>query len=165
MLDVRKQAITGVVPPQQDEALIRERWPSVARMPAVANLGRQLTRTIVLAPLAWLLMAPIYFAKVLPVLARRYAVTNKRLLIRGGWSGRAVKEVPLEQIDDVRLRADANSNFFRAATLEIVSGGNVVMTLPGTPDPESFRVAIVNACNAWVPGRSKRLAFIPASTK
>jgi hypothetical protein len=165
MLDVRKQAVTGLVSPQQDEALIRERWPSVARVPVVANLGRQLTRTIILAPLAWLLMAPIYFAKVLPVFARRYTVTNKRLMIRGGWSGRPLKEVPLAQIEEVRLRPDANSNFFRAATLEIVSGDHVVMTLPGTPDPEAFRVTILNACNAWVPGRSKKLAFIPASTK
>src|SRR5947209_15718935 len=108
MQDGRAQAITGVVPPETGEAVIRMAWPSVARFPAVATLGRQLTRTIILAPLAWLLMGPFYFAKVLPFFARRYSVTNQRLMIRGGWSGRPIKEVKLEQIDDVRLHTDAN---------------------------------------------------------
>ena len=37
------------------------------------------------------------------------------------------------------------------------------MTLPGVPDPESFRQAIFNARNAWVPGMAKRLPFLAAS--
>jgi hypothetical protein len=167
MLDVRQQAVTGVVPPQQGEAKIREAWPSVARVPAVANLGRLLTRTIILAPLAWLLMGMYYFAKIgipFPFTARRYTLTNRRLMIRTGWKGKVRQEVALGDIDDVRLVTDANSNFFRAGTLEIVSRGQVVMTLPGTPEPDSFRIAILNACNAWVPGRvSKAVPFQPAS--
>jgi hypothetical protein len=164
MLDVRQQAVTGVVPPQVAEAKIREAWPSVARSPAVANLGRALTRTIVLAPVAWLVMSVLYFGKVLPILARRYTLTNRRLMIRKGWSGKVAQEVALGDIDDVRLHADANSTFFRAATLEIVSKDKVVMTLPGTPEADSFRVAILNACNAWVPGRAaKAIPFQPAS--
>lgn len=165
MVDVRNQAVSGIVPPLQHEAVIRDRWPSVARFPAVAGLGRQLTRTIVLAPLAWLIMAPFYFAKVLPFLARRYSLTNRRLMIRAGWAGKSVQEVLLEKIDEVRVHTDANSNFFRSATVEIVSGGKTVLSLPGTPDPDPFRMAILSACNAWVPGRSKKMPFIPASAK
>src|SRR5207248_674943 len=45
------QAITGVVPPLLAEATIRTVWPSVTdASPAVANLGRTLIKTIVLAP-------------------------------------------------------------------------------------------------------------------
>jgi hypothetical protein len=124
-----------------------------------------LTRTIFLAPLAWLLMAPFYFAKILPIVGRRYTLTNRRLMIRKGWSARPVKEVPLEQIDDIRIHYDGNSDFFRAGTLEVVSKGNVVLAMPGTPGPEGFRVAILNACTAWVPGRAKSIPFIPASAK
>jgi hypothetical protein len=164
MLDVRQQAVTGVVPPQLAEAKIREAWPSVARAPAVANLGRALTRTIVLAPLAWLVMSLLYFGKVLPFTARRYTLTNRRLMIRKGWSGKVAQEIALGDIDDVRLETDANSTFFRAATLAIISKGQVVMALPGTPEADSFRVAILNACNAWVPGRAgKAIPFQPAS--
>src|SRR5580704_10305842 len=103
MGDVRQQAVTGVFSPHEREAKIRESWPSVARVPAVANLGRLLTRTIILAPLAWLLMSGVYFAKLLPFLMRRYTLTNRRLMIRRGWNGKAAHEVPLDKIDDVRL--------------------------------------------------------------
>jgi hypothetical protein len=166
MVDVRHQAVTGVVPPQQAEALIREAWPSVARNHGVAGLGQALTRTIVLAPLGWLIMSGLYFGKLLPVFARRYTLTNRRLMIRKGWAGKVAHEVALGHIDDVRVQTDGNSTFFRAATLEIISKGQVVLTLPGTPEPDSFRIAILNACNAWVPGRvGKVMPFLPASAK
>jgi hypothetical protein len=163
MPDVRKQVITGVVPPDLDEARIREAWPSVARLPGLASLGRALTGTIVLAPLAWLLMSVGYFGKVLPFLARRYTLTNRRVMIRHGLKGKPGQEVKLGDIDDVRVKTDANSDFFRAADLEIISNGQVVLTLRGVPEPEGFRQAVLNACNAWVPGR-KRGPFIPASS-
>jgi hypothetical protein len=162
MLDVRKQVITGVVPPELAEARIREAWPSVARNPGMASLGRVLTRTIVLAPLAWLIMAGGYFGKLLPFLARRYTLTNKALMIRRGLKGKPGQSVPLADIHDVQVKTDANSDFFRAGNLEIISNGQVVMTLRGVPEPDGFRHAILNACNAWVPGR-KRGPFIPAS--
>jgi hypothetical protein len=162
MPDVRKQAIAGVVPPEVDEARIREAWPSVARSPGLASLGRVLTGTIVLAPLAWLIMSLGYFGKVLPFAARRYTLTNRRLMIRHGLKGKPGQEVKLGDIEDVRVKADANSDFFRAADLEIIAGGQVALTLRGVPEPEGFRQAILNTCNAWVPGR-KRGPFIPAS--
>jgi hypothetical protein len=164
--DVRNQAVTGVVSPQQGEALIREVYPSVARRPAVARLGRKLTGTILLAPLAWGLMFFAYFLKVLPGFARRYTLTNRRLCIRRGQSPKLNpsphEQVPLADIDEVRLVTDDNSTFFRAATLEIMSKGKVVLSLPGVPDPESFRHAILNACIAWVPGKTAG-PFLPAS--
>jgi hypothetical protein len=149
------QAVTGVVPPELSEARIREAWPSVAAFPALANLGRTLTGTVVLAPLAWLLMASVYFGKLLPFLACRYTVTNRRVMIRRGWSARPRHEIALGDIDDVRVVTDANSDFFRAGTIEILSKGLVALTLYGVPSPESFRHAILNARNAWVPGKAK----------
>jgi hypothetical protein len=162
MPDVRKQVITGVVPPEVDEALIREVRPSVARIPGLARLGRALTRTIVLAPLAWMLMAPAYFAKVGPFAARRYTLTNRRLMVRKGLQGKVGESVALADIDEVLIKTDDNSTFFRAADLEVVSRGQVVLTLRGVPEADNFRQSILNACNAWVPGRN-RGPFIPAS--
>ena len=90
MADARTQVVTGVVPPEVAEARIREVWPSVAASPGIANLGRVLTGTIVLAPLAWLLMAAVYFGKLLPFRAKRYTVTNRRVMIRRGLKGTAI---------------------------------------------------------------------------
>jgi uncharacterized membrane protein YdbT with pleckstrin-like domain len=163
MVDVRRQVITGLVPPELAEARIREAWPSVARMPAIAGLGRMLSRTLILAPLAWLLMSALYFGKLLPFVATRYTLTNRRLMIRKGLQGKPAQEVPLAEIDEVRIVTDANSDFFRAANLEIVSKGQVRMTLAGVPEADSFRLAVLNTCNAWVPGKTKSMPFIPAS--
>jgi len=164
MAAVRPQAITGVVAPDKSEMLIRERWPSVARNSAIASLGRALTNTIILAPLAWLLMAGLFFSKLLPIVGRRYTLTNRRVMIRKGWTGAVGQEVQLADIDDVRIVTDANSDFFRAANIEIVSKGNVVLTLYGIPEADSFRHAILNARNAWVPDKAHTLPFIAAKT-
>jgi hypothetical protein len=158
------QVVTGVVPPQLAEARIRECWPSVQGTPGLASLGRSLTRTIVLAPLGWVLMSGVFFGKLLPIVGRRYTLTNRRLMIRKGWKCTVAQEIPLADIDEVRVVTDANSDFFRAGTLEIVSKGQVAITLKGVPEPEGYRHAILNACNAWVPNRH-RGPFIPASAK
>ena len=163
MPDPRAFPVTGVIPPQLAEGRIREAWPSVAAVRMLAKIGRALTGTIVLAPLAWLLMSGFYFGKLLPFFMRRYTLTNRRLMIRKGWSGKVGDEVALADIDDVRLEQDANSEFFRAGTLGIVSGSSTVMTLYGVPEADSFRIAILNARNAWVPGKAKTLPFIAAS--
>jgi hypothetical protein len=162
-MHVDLQAIAGLTPPQLGEARIREAWPSVARATAIATLGRGLTRTIVLAPLAWLIMSLVYFGKLLPFAMTRYTLTNRRLMVRKGWKGKPRKEVALADIDDVRVVTDGNSDFFRAGTLEVLSGDRVVLTLAGVPEPDSFRHAVINACTAWVPGKAKSLPFIAAS--
>src|SRR5439155_22586316 len=100
MTEVRQQAITGVTPPEVAEARIREAWPSVASFPGIASLGRVLTNPIVLAPAAWLFMSVIYFGKLLPIFARRYTLTNRRVMIRKGWHGTPGGEVALGAIDD-----------------------------------------------------------------
>ncbi|MCI0682934.1 MAG: PH domain-containing protein [Gemmataceae bacterium] len=171
-MDIRQQAVTGVIAPDTAEARIREVWPSVAQYKGVAALGKWLTRTIILAPVGWLVMSGAYFGKLLPwvpLLNRvlpemtRYTLTNRRLMIRKGWRGAVEKEIPLAEIDDVRLVPGSVDDFFRAADVEIISQGQAVLTLPGVPDPESFRHAILNACMAWVPGKAKTLPFIAAS--
>jgi hypothetical protein len=141
---------------------IREIWPSVKRVPPVANLGKLLNNTIVLAPLGWLVMAGVYFSKVLPFVAVRYRLTDKRIMILRGWKGSISQQVPLVEIDDVQLDPASIDQFFRSADLKVMHGGNV-MTLVAVPDAESFRHMILDARNAWAPGKVKALPFIPAS--
>ena len=162
---VARQAVAGLTAPQTSEALIRETWPTVVDANAgAAALGKKLINSIVLAPLGWLLMAPLYFKKILPYFARRYTLTNRRIMIQRGLKPKPAQEVALADIDDVRLVPGSFDQFFETGTLEVVAKGQVALTLTGVPEPESFRWAIVNACAAWVPGKSKIVgAFIPAS--
>jgi hypothetical protein len=149
MLDGRNQAVTGLVPPQRGEALIRETWPGVEDVPAVAGLAHALMRTIILAPVAWLLLAPCYFKKILPFIAKRYTLTNRRLMIRRGLKPTPSREVALADIEDVRIEEGSISSFYRTGTLEVVSKGQVAMRLRAVKDPETFRRAVLNAKTAW----------------
>ena len=73
----------------------------------------------------------------------------------------AANMVALAEVEDVHILKDADSDFYREGTLEIMSGGKPVLTLEGVPEPESFREAVLNACRAWAPGKMKT-PFIPA---
>jgi hypothetical protein len=156
-IDQRKQVVTGLVPPQVGEALIREVWPSLlAVSPALARLAQALSGPpYVLRPLAWLLMGPLFLKKITPFLATRYQLTNRRLLVGRFGSRRPIQEIALAEIEDVRMEPDSFNTYYRAATLDVIAKGAVALKLPGVPEPESFRLAILNACNAWAPVRPK----------
>lgn len=156
------QAVTGVVPPEIAEARIRQCWPTVMdASPGMARMGKTLIRSIVLAPLGWLLLAPLYFKKVGPFGAKRYLLTNQRIVILHGLKMKPRGEVPLKDIEDVRLVESSYEPFYRSGTLEIVAGGKVALTLTGVPEPEAFRRSIENAAAAW--GSLKLQSVPPAS--
>ena len=155
--EVRQQPVIGLVPPQLAEAVIRVVWPSVTVSSAAAGLGKALMRSFFLAPLGWFLLAPFYFRKILPFLATRYVLTNRRIMVQRGLKGKPTREVNLNDVDEVRLPPDSLDPFYRSGNLEIIAKGQVALTLSGVPGPESFRVAIVDACKAWVPGKASAL--------
>lgn len=94
---------------------IREVWPSVARVPAIANLGKFLNNTMILAPLGWLIMSSVYFGKLLPFIGVRYRLTDKRVMILRGWKGAISQQVLLTEIDDVILDPASVDQYFRSA--------------------------------------------------
>ena len=159
-----RQAVTGLTPPQRAEAIIREVRPSVTAYPAIAGLARTLIRSVILAPLGWLLLAPLFPLKFAPFLCKRYTLTNRRLMIRRGLRPQPVQEIALSEIDDIRLDPASRDDFYRSATLEILSQGKTALRLPGVPNPESFRHAVLNAVRAWAPGKLNG-PFVPASAK
>jgi hypothetical protein len=150
-LNAQQQTKSGEASPQVQEVIIRETWPSVTIIPAAAALGQKLIRSIVLAPLGWLLLLPVYFLKVLPFVAKRYTLTNRRIMIRRGLKATPTEEVALDQFDDVRLVESSIDKFFRSATLEILAGGKVVLSLPAVPEADSFRRAVLDTRIAWAP--------------
>jgi hypothetical protein len=158
-----RQAVTGVVSPETGEAMIREVRPTVlAGNGGPATLARKLMHSIVLAPFGWLLLAPLFAKKLLPFICPRYTLTNRRLMIQHGLKPAPIQVVELRDIDEVRLVAASQDAFYHSGTLEVLSGGKVVMTLTGVPEPEGFRRAIRDTVSAWVPGKPAG-PFIPAS--
>jgi hypothetical protein len=157
------QAVTGLTPPQLGEALIREAWPTVlAFQPGLARLAHRLMKTVVLAPLGWLLLAPLFAFRFRPFFCKRYTLTNRRLMIQAGIKPSPVQEIALADIDAVRLDPASFDEFFLSGTLEVLSKGQVALRLVGVPEPDSFRHAVVNAWRAWAPDKAKG-PFVPAS--
>jgi hypothetical protein len=160
---VPRQAVTGVMPPQLGEAMIREAWPTVLEAQSgLAQLAQKLIKTIFLAPLGWLLLLPLFGKRLLPFLSKRYTLTNRRLMVQRGLRPSPAQEIALSDIDEVRLVPDSFDRFYLSGTLEVVSKGQVALTLAGVPEPEGFRHAVVNAVKAWVPGKATG-PFQPAS--
>src|SRR6185437_2845892 len=118
-----RQAIAGLMPPQVGEAMIREVWPTIMGVQfSVASLSSKLMKTFFLAPLGWMLNGLLFGKKFAPFLCKRYTLTNRRLMIQHGWKPAPVQEVPLKDIDDVRLIADTYDAFYRSGDLEVLSG-------------------------------------------
>ena len=155
---INEQIITGVVPPQLQEAMIREWWATTAANAPVMTLARKLIGTIFLAPIGWLLIAPFWakrflgFLPGLSFLTVKYTLTNRRLMIRAGMKPHATKEIPLDQIGDVRIKTDGNSEFYTTGELQILrKDGTTAFEMPGVSEPESFRQAILQSRDAWAP--------------
>jgi hypothetical protein len=152
------QAVTGVMPPQVGESIIREVWPSVIGSPVTAPIARVaqlLSDTIILRPIAWLLLLPLFVKRILPFVAKRFRLTNRRLALVRFPFQKPYREIPLADIETVRIDPGSHNTYFRTANLEVISKGQVALHLRGVPEPESFRFAILNACAAWAPTRPK----------
>ncbi len=176
MEDMRRQAVIGVVAPELSEARLAMRWPSVSAFPGIARLGSSIQQAanallrntlrqpailaglllIVALPIAllmafgaWLMLAPLYFSKLLPFFGTRYGLTNRRLMIQKGIQAVPSKEVKLEEISEVRVVPGSEQPFYRSADLEVISFGKPVMLLRGVPEYQSFLVNIENARLAW----------------
>jgi hypothetical protein len=159
-----RQAVAGLTPPQLAEAMIREVWPSVRGISSgIAGLSAALMRSVFLAPLGWALNLLLFGRKLAPVLCQRYTLTNRRLMVRRGWKPAPVQEIPLTDIDDVRLVADSYDVFYRSGDLQVLSGSKEALKLIAVPEPESFRQAIVNAVKSWGGPDKLKGPFIPAS--
>ena len=154
---IQNQAVTGVAS-AQSEALIREIWPCVTTSLAASALASRLQRSIFLAPIGWLVLAPIWGSRLLAFLpglgglAKRYRLTNKRLAICSGFPPKTIDEVPLDRIHDVKVINEDSTGFYLAGTFEILdSSGRVILRLPGVPEPESVRQSIMQTVTAWGP--------------
>lgn len=162
-----RQAVAGLMPPQLGEALIRECWPSViAYAHGLARLALTLMKTIILAPLGWLILGLLFGRKLSPFICRRYTLTNRRLMVQKGLRPKPdpKQQLLLADIDDVRIVPETVDGFYRAGDLEVISKGQPALRLRGVPEPDSFRHAILNAVRAWVPEKAKG-PWQPASAK
>jgi len=149
MGEISKEAVAGVWPLQLGEAHITMTFPSISATAIGRLLGSIYGLPYPIGFLIHLLTLP------LPVLVavgmyvatgfRRYQLTSQRVRIRRGIGAREVQQVPLAELDSVRLQQRPGQNYYRAADLELVAGDKVLVTLPGVPNHEAFQHNILEA--------------------
>ena len=154
MSQISKEAIAGVWPSDFGEAHITQTFPSIS----ASALGRLLGSLYSLRfPIGFLihiatLPVPIMLAIAMFLFSgfRRYQLTSTRVRIRRGFRDKQGLEVALCELEDVRLVVRPGQAFYRAADLELISRGQVALTLPGVWSAEAFRQNILEAWHALV---------------
>jgi hypothetical protein len=154
MPQISKEAVAGVWPVELGEAHITQAFPSIS----ATAIGRLLGTVYGLPfPIGFFihlatLPLPILVAVGMYVFTRfrRYQLTSLRVLIRQGIRGYDGPMIQLEELDEVRPVVRPGQAFYRAADLELISRGQVALTLAGVPNAETFRHNILAARDAIV---------------
>jgi len=161
-----RQAIAGVAPPELEEVTVMTVWPTLGasgigrwwgRMYATSSgisvLGIPITvgRLIALASIP--LILPPFFMSIAPGLARRYRLTNRRVLIeKQEFSGKFVEEasVPLDKFDSIDVVELPGQEWYYAGDLVFRDGATEKFRLPGVSRPEAFRITCMKAHQSHV---------------
>ena len=168
MAQISKEAVAGVWPVELGEGLIIQTFPSIS----ASSFGRLLGSVYALPfPVGFLihlatLPLPILTAVVMYLSSsfRRYQVTSLRAGVRRGIRGQDGPQVKLEELDDVRTVVRPGQAFYRAADLELISRGQVALTLAGVPHAETFRHNILEARQALVQVLEAKRALTAAAS-
>jgi hypothetical protein len=141
--------IAGVTPSELAEVTCRVVWPTIGAMRAgrfvgqaaavhtgwgeFFTLGKLLavaTIPIALAVFAWQLM---------PYVCRRYALSNRRIIIRKGLMPVDERWIGLEEFDTVEVEVLPGQQWLHAGEIVFKRSGNEVLRLSGVSRPEVFR--------------------------
>jgi hypothetical protein len=143
-----KQPICGEVPPELEEVACKVVWPTIGATRAGRLVGQLAAIPWGIAPftlgnLFALLTIPLSVAvfgwQLMPYVCRRYALTNRRIIIRQGLRPRDVRWIGLDEFDRIDVDVLPGQQWLRAGDLVFRSGGNEVFRLPGIPRPAIFR--------------------------
>jgi len=159
-----KQAIAGVAPSDGAEVTVMTVWPSVASMRLAGfPIGKMLGQLysleagfyiFTLGNLFCLLSIPIalvlYFKRIGPFVAKRYRVTNKRLIVERGLTAQEDKAVDFDKFDAIEIEIEPGYVWFDAGDLVFRQSGVERFRLEGVSRPEAFRQICWKSRQAYV---------------
>ena len=136
-------------------------WPSIAAFPFGRKVGQLCSistgigKFFTLGKLMALLTIPLslalYFRRLAPGAARRYVLTDRRVLVLMGLGAEVEAEaVDLRDFDSIHVDVLPGQAFFRAGDLIFLSDGKEVLRLPGVQHPEGFRQACLRGQAALI---------------
>ena len=160
-----KQAIPGVAPATLDEVTIMTIWPTLAAIAPGRVLGRLCGIRIGVGPIFTLgnmfalLSIPVavamFFGGLMPGVARRYRLTNRRVLIERqklNFSGKYVEEraVSLDKFNAIDVVVLPGQEWYPAGDLIFRLGNVETFRLVGVSRPETFRHTCLEAHLSYV---------------
>jgi hypothetical protein len=152
------EVIADVAPPELDEVTSMVVWPSigatslgrlVGRMAGARyRIGRFFTLGRLLAVVSIPLALVAFAWKLMPFAARRYRLTNRRIVIHKGLSAAEDGSVDLDEFDAIEVQVLPGQQWLRAGELIFRRGDDEVFLLSGVGSPESFRHTCLEARTA-----------------
>jgi hypothetical protein len=148
-----KQAITGVTPSQSGEATIMTVWPSISAL----GIGRWIGRMCLIGgkspcaigKLFAVLLIPVainvFFHMLSPWGARRYRLTNRRVIVEKGLKPVEDRSVEFDRFDAIEVQVQPGQEWFPAGDLVFKKGAVETFRLCGVPRPETFRQTCLKA--------------------
>ena len=150
MSQISKEAIAGVWPRQMGEAPITEVWPSICAFAPARMLAKLYGLPFPLGLFFAILTLPVSLGLFAVTLMWRYSLSTHYVRVRTGPRGKEAQRVALAELEEVRINQQSGQEFYRAADVELISGGRVVLTLSGVPNPAAFRHNILQARDALI---------------
>jgi hypothetical protein len=152
--------IPGVTPSELAEVTCRVVWPTIGATRAGRFVGQAAAvRTgwgefFTLGKLLALATIPIalvvYAWQLMPYVCRRYALSNRRIIIRKGLMPVDEHWIGLDEFDTVEVEILPGQQWLHTGDILFKRAGNEVLRLPGVPRPEIFRRVCQTAQDALI---------------
>jgi hypothetical protein len=123
-------------------------WPAIGALPAGRFVGRLCAsrlgvRGFTLGKLLALATIPVsltVFAwQLLPVVMRRYCLTDRRIIVQKGLGRAEERAIGLDQFDALEIQLLPGQEWLHCGDVVFLCGGREVFRLPGVPRPQTFR--------------------------
>jgi hypothetical protein len=152
------EPIAGVTPSELAEVTCKVVWPTigatragrlVGRLAAVrVGWGEFFTMGKLLAVATIPISVAVFAWQLLPIVCRRYALTNRRIIIRKGLVPVDQRWIGLDEFDAVEVEVLPGQEWLHAGDLIFRRGGTEVFRLAGVSRPEILRRVCATARSA-----------------
>lgn len=156
--------VAGVMPSDLAEVTCKVVWPTIGAMPAgrlvgqLADVRIGVGRFFTLGKLLALATIPISLAvfawQLMPYVCRRYALTNRRIIIRKGLMPVDERWIDIDEFDAIELDYLPGQPWLHSGDVVFRRGGQEVFRLAGVSRPEIFRHVCQTAQSALVEVRN-----------
>lgn len=140
------------------ESTLTVRWPTitatmpgrlVGRLAAVGpGFGTILTLGVLLSVVTLPISMAVYAWQLMPFVARRYRLTNRRIVIQRGLTPVEGASIAYEDFDALEVETLPGQAWLHAGELVFQRAGQEVFRLSGVSRPEVFRQVCLDAQNA-----------------